>query len=167
MKANKNNSITLIFLCAFLLALPLMGILMLFTNKIHYLRTEDFVEADTVVCVIYQAQLYGNSLYIEGGVAQRGVAENYTGENKYLFFINNDTGKMYETRVGEVVIEDKLTNYINDGNDYSLGGFSADLDLGSLDIFSNSYSIYCCIQNFGENLIKDTGIDIEYGELIR
>ena len=72
---------------------------------------------------------------------------------------------MYVTRVGEMIIGDKLTNYINDGNDYSIGGFAAKLDLNTLDIENNSYSIYCGEQHLGINMITDTFIDLDYGEI--
>ena len=147
------------------LVLPYVFILICYTNKIHYMHTEDYMETDLLICVIYQVNLDDTFLYIEGGLAQRGVAENYTRENKYLYFKNNDTNEMYVTRIGEIMIGDKLTNYINDGNDYSIGGFAAKLELKSLDIYNNSYSIYCGEQNLGINMLTDTFIDLNYGEL--
>lgn len=151
--------------CSVFIILPYVFILMCYTNKIHYLYAEDYMETDLLACAIYEIDLDGTFLYIEGGIAQKGVAENYTRENKYLYFKNNDTSEMYVTRIGEMVIGDKLTNYINDGKDYSIGGFAAKLNLKSLDIENNSYSIYCGEQHLGINMITDTLIDINYGKI--
>lgn len=152
-------------ICIILLIFPLILVLFLYINKIHHLYLKDYVETDSLVCVIYEAELENTDFYIEGAIALPGIPENYTKENKFLYFINNTTKEIYVTRVGETVIDDKLTNYINDGNDYSIGGFAALLNLDSLDIYNNSYSIYCCEQHFGSNMITDTFIDISYGNL--
>lgn len=150
----------------FILLIPLVCVYMLYINKIHYLYSNDYMELDSLVCVVYEAELEGTSFYIEGGIALPGIAENYTRENKYLYFKDNNTGEMYETRVGEIIIGDKLKEYISDENDYSIAGFAAKLDLSPLDIYNNSYSIYCCEQNIGINMIKDTCVDIDYGKLV-
>lgn len=152
-------------LCVIILVFPFLIILHLYTHKIHSIPFENYIKTNSLVCIIYEAELNDTLLYIEGAVALPGLAENYTRENKYLYFINNVTEEIYVTRTGEIIIDNKLTDYINDGNDYSIGGFAAQLNLESLDIYNNSYSIYCCEQNFGINMIKDTFIDIDYGNL--
>lgn len=165
-KRNKIQNIALLTGSIILLCIPLISILFFYTHKIHLLYQKDYQVEESIECVIYDVNLDGTILYIEGSIALLGVPENYTKENKYLYFKNNKSGEMYETRVGEMVIGEKMTEYIDDGNDYSISGFVAKIDINSLNIKDNSYSIYCCSQNWGINMIKDTQIDIRYGELI-
>lgn len=160
------KDVAVIITCLIALMIPYIFILSIYINKIHYVHVEDYLETDLLTCVIFEMELEDTSLYVEGAIALRGVAENYTRENKYLYFKDNKTGEMYVTRVGEMVIGDRLSSVINDGKDYSIGGFAAKLDLKSLDIANNSYSIYGGEQNLGMNMITDTLIDVEYGELV-
>lgn len=51
----------------FILLIPLVCVYMLYINKIHYLYSNDYMELDSLVCVVYEAELEGTSFYIEGG----------------------------------------------------------------------------------------------------
>lgn len=162
---HKDKRMILLLICVIILIVPYILLLDFYVTRIHHLRTNDYMETNQLICEIYEINLDDTVFYIEGGAAQGGVAENYTRENKYLYFKNNLTEEMYVTRIGAIVIGDKLTAVIDDGNDYSIAGFAAKLDLSPLDIYNNSYSIYCGEQNSGINMITDTFYDIDYGEL--
>lgn len=156
----------IIFIIAILiLCIPFLLCACVYLNRIHLVRGSDYIEVDNLICQINDIELNDNTLYIEGYIIYPGIAESYTRENKYLFLKNVESDDMHEARVGEIVIGDDMTNYINDGNSYYVGGFAGKFDLSVLDLKESSYRIYCGTQNDGQNMIKYSGIDIINGTI--
>lgn len=163
----KKKIIVVCILLVVLLCIPIYLLKAFYPQKIKRLSLEDYVVSTSLLYEIEDAVLQGNELSISGWVLYPGQSQKYNRYNRYIFFIDENSGNTYYIRVNSPREKrTDVTEYMNDGVDYRESGFTVTLNLDWLPDPDGKYSLYICYQYNGQNLLGNINTKIENRKLL-
>lgn len=165
-KINKKEFLLVTCIIMILLAIPLVLFCNVYGNKIKKIDGMDYLIEEKLIWEVSEVDISSNILNISGWILFPGNSQKYNRYNKYLWLRDESSQSIYSIRLNSPRNkQNDLTKQMNDGIDYREAGFTLSLDLNNLDNISHKYNIFICYQLYGNNLLADTGIVIENGQI--